>query len=68
MLNFFSNLNKIIYRVSKKKIMTHLAGYEIKNMKPIFKTETLIYLLKANLDDKIFFGKIIVNLKLTVVK
>ena len=36
----------------------HLAGCEIKSMRPIFKTEMLIYQSKANLDEKILFGKI----------
>ena len=35
-----------------------LARCEIKNMRPIFKSEMLIYLSKANLDEKILFGKV----------
>ena len=36
---------------------TPLAGYGIKIMEPIFKTEIQIYQSKANLDEKILFGK-----------
>ena len=35
------------------------AGYEIKCMWPIFKPKMLTYLSKANLDERILFGKII---------
>ena len=30
----------------------HLLDYEVKSMRPIFKTEMLIYQSKANLDEK----------------
>ena len=43
----------------KSKMLTHLAGYEIKSMKSIFKTEMLICHSKANLDEKILFGPVI---------
>ena len=33
-------------------------GYEIKSLRPIFKTEMVINQSKANLDEKILFGKI----------
>ena len=46
-----------IYRVSRKS-STRLMGCEIKSMRPIFKTEMLIYQSKANLDEKILFAKI----------
>ena len=46
-----------IYLVSKKKIM-HLAGCEIKSTRPMFKTEMFINQSKANLDEKVLFGKI----------
>ena len=35
-----------------------LAGCGIKSMRPIFKTEMLIYQSKDNLDEKILFGSI----------
>ena len=47
----------MVYQVSQKKF-THLAGYGIKSMQLIFKTEISIYQSKANLDEKILFGKI----------
>ena len=34
-----------------------LVGCGIKSLRPIFKAEMSIYLSKANLDVKIFFGK-----------
>ena len=34
------------------------AGCEVKGTGPIFKTQTLIYRSKSNLDEKILFGKI----------
>ena len=43
--------------MSKKKF-TRLAGSEIKSMRSIFKIEILIHQSKANLDEKILFGKI----------
>ena len=43
--------------MSQKKCM-RLEGCEIKSMRPIFKTEMLIYQSKANLDEKILFFKI----------
>ena len=46
-----------ICRVSQKNL-TCLAGCEIKSMRPLFKTEKLIYLSNANLDEKTLFGKI----------
>ena len=39
-------------------MFTRLAGCEIKSMRPIFKTEILIYQSKANSDEKILLGKI----------
>ena len=33
-------------------------GYEIKSMRPIFKTAMLVYQSKASLDEKFLFGKI----------
>ena len=39
-----------------------LVGCYIKSMGPIFKTELLLYQLKANLDEKILFDKIILHL------
>ena len=35
-----------------------LEGCDVKRMWPIFKTEILIYQSKANLNEKILFGKI----------
>ena len=43
--------------MSQKKF-THLKGYRLKSMLPIFKTKILIYQSMANLDEKILFGKI----------
>ena len=37
---------------------TRLTGFEIKSMRPIFRTKMLICQSKANLDEKILFGKI----------
>ena len=51
-----------IYRVGKKKTFTRLAGCGIKSMRPIFKTEMLMYQLKANFDEKSLFGKITYHL------
>ena len=48
---------KSFHRVSEQ-VFTRLAGCVIKSMRPIFKTEMLIYQLKANLDERILFGKI----------
>ena len=42
--------------MSHKKF-THLAGYEIKSVRLIFKNEILIYQPKANVDDKILLDK-----------
>ena len=42
-----------------QKKFARLEGCEIKSMRPIFKTEMIIYQSKANLDEKILFGKII---------
>ena len=50
-------LVKPIYQVNQKKFW-RLAGCGIKSMRPIFKTEMLIYQSKANLDEKILFGNI----------
>ena len=41
-----------------KQEFTNLAGNGTKSMLPIFKIEVLIYESKANLDQKILFGKI----------
>ena len=41
---------------SESKKFTCLAGCEIKSIRPIFKTEMVIYQSKANLDDETFFG------------
>ena len=62
-LSHLSNVFKAIiiytkYRTSQK-MFTCLAGNGIKSMKPILKTDMLIYQSKANLDEKILFGKII---------
>ena len=40
-----------------EKMLTRLASYGVKSMRPIFKTKMLIYQSKANLDQKIIFGK-----------
>ena len=40
-----------------KKKFKCLEGRRIKSLWPIFKTKLLIYHSKANLDEKIFFGK-----------
>ena len=40
------------------KQFTHLVGCEIRSMRPILITEMLIYQSKANLDEKISYGKI----------
>ena len=40
------------------KKFTRLAGDGIKSMRPIFKSKQLIYQSKANLNEKILFGKI----------
>ena len=42
----------------EQKIYAHLAGWEVKNMRLISKTEMLIYQSKVNLDEKILSGKI----------
>ena len=39
-------------------MFTRLAGRGKKTMRPIFKTEMLIFQLKANLAEKILLGKI----------
>ena len=44
--------------LGEPKRFTRLTGSVIKSMRPIFKTEMLIYQSKANLDQKILFGKI----------
>ena len=49
--------NDIFILGEPKKILP-LAGCGIKSMRPIFKTEMLIYQSKANLDEAILFGKI----------
>ena len=49
--------SKTRYQVSQKKF-TLLAGSGIKSMWPIFKAKMLIFPSKANLDEKILFGKI----------
>ena len=49
--------NLIIYGVCQKKFRL-LEGCGIKSMRPIFKTKVIIYHSKANLDEKILFGKI----------
>ena len=41
-----------------RKELTCLVGCEITNMRQIFKAEVFIYQSKANLDEKILFGKI----------
>ena len=38
--------------------LRHLTGFPIKSMRQIFKTETLVYPPKANLEVLILFGKI----------
>ena len=45
-------------RVNQKKF-TRLASCEMKITTPIFNTEMFIYQSKANLDEKILFGKVI---------
>ena len=45
------------YRLSQEKF-TRLQSHEIKSLWPIFVTKMLIYQSKANLDEKILFGKI----------
>ena len=40
----------------------------MKSMRAIFKTKMLIFLSKANLDEKILFGKVIHHLKLDIRK
>ena len=42
----------------ESKKFTRLASYGIKSMRPIFKTKTLVFQSKANIDEKILFGKI----------
>ena len=49
-------------------MLTPLTGYRIKSMWPIFKTKMLIFLSRANLDEKILFGKIIRHLDLEIWK
>ena len=39
-------------------MFTSLASYGVKSTRPIFKIKMLIYQPKANLDEKIFLGKI----------
>ena len=56
-LNSFIN-NIFSYRVSKREKFMRLQGCGIKSMRPIFKTEMFINQSKANLDEKICFGKI----------
>ena len=43
--------------------ITRPARYGIKSMWPLFKTEMLIYQSKANLDEKILFGKLTHHLR-----
>ena len=49
-----------IYQMSQEKFK-RLAGYGIKGMRSVFKTEMLIYKSKANLDEKIFLIKSLVS-------
>ena len=42
----------------RQKKVTRFAGYGMKNMRPTFKTEMLVYQSRANLDEKSLFGKI----------
>ena len=56
-----------MYRVSQKKFK-RLVGCYIKSIGPIFKTEFLFYLSKANLDEKILFDKITHHLDLKIRK
>ena len=44
-------------QVNHKKLTT-LASFEIASMQPIFKIKMLFYQSKANLDEKILFGKV----------
>ena len=46
--NSETNAKQFTYRVSQEKTMTRLAGCGIKSMRPIFKTEMLIYQPKTN--------------------
>ena len=50
-------LKECIYRVNQKKVQA-FGGYGMKSMRAIFKTNMLTYQSKANLDEKILFGKI----------
>ena len=52
----FAFLGHFLPGDSKK--FTRLPSCGIDSMRPIFKTEMLIYHSKANLDEKILFGKI----------
>ena len=52
-------MNRFIFYTGRvKRKFVRLAGCEIKSMRPIFKTDLLFYRSKANLDEKILFGKI----------
>ena len=51
--------------MSQKKVYS-FRGYEIKGMRPIFKTEMLIYQSKANLDETGLFSKITRHLDLGI--
>ena len=51
--NHFSGTSRVC-----QKLITRLPGCEINSMRPIFKTEMLIYKAKANFDEKILFGNI----------
>ena len=56
----YKKLEKSVARIlgESKQKFTLLAGGWIKSMRLIFKSEMLINQLKANSDEKIFFGKI----------
>ena len=47
----------VFYRVSQKKF-ARLVGCEITSVRPIFKTEVLIYQSKGDLHEKILFDKV----------
>ena len=59
--NMNSKFLDLMYRVSQKKF-SRLVSYGEKSMRPIFKSKMLIYQSKANLDEKMLFGKIIHHL------
>ena len=44
-----------------KKECRRLEGCGVKSVRPIFKTEMLIYQSKVNLDEKILFGALILQ-------